>query len=212
MTVRAPQSIKWVFHSLSVAAVCLAGCARIPRQSVELSQSIGSGMAAEHRACVEMVDLYFDQKRERIDQWIEQKYVPTFVANVRTELKAAGKNPDAFDEELTIKLMRRVIQRRNEMQSGLQKTRQALLDKVNANHALLVNANQQLTALLESAADVQDAQSTLATALTHSSRDSIDFNRLDNQLNAWLDTAGDASKSADDLFDQLQSVFNPKQE
>jgi len=199
--------MKSFFNALAVASVLLTGCARIPRESVELSDRIGGGITGEHRAYVALVNLYFDQKRELIDQWIEQKYLPTFVANVRAELKAAGRDPDVFNEELTVKLMRRVTQRRNEMQADLEKTRHALLDKVEANHALLRDANLQLTALLKSAADVQDSHSTLAAALTNSRRGTIDFAGIDKKLTEYLETAGNLSGSAQGLFEQLNSVM-----
>jgi hypothetical protein len=202
--------MKLFVHAGAAVLVLVTGCARIPRESVTLSQSVGTGIAEQHRAYVQMVNLYFDQKREQIDQWIEQKYLPTFVANVRSELKAAGRDPDAFNEELTTKLIRRVIQRRSEMQSGLEKTRQVLLDQVEANHALLADANRQLTALLESAANVHEADAALAAALTSSTHGKINFDGIDQKLAEYLEAAGDVSKPAANLFEQLQSVINTK--
>jgi hypothetical protein len=186
----------------------LTGCAHVPPESVQLSQNIGTGIADAHRAYVAMINLYFDQKRDAIDQWIQQKYVPLYISTVRAKLTEKHLDPNSFDEALTTDIIQRITKKRDEMQAELEKTRIALLDKVESNNALLVRANNQLTAMLASAAKVQEANAALANALQQASGGKIDFQQMNQRFDAYLEKAGDISQKATSLYDALQPAIN----
>jgi hypothetical protein len=197
-----PQTLIFAF------IILLTGCAQIPSQSVDLSQNIGMGIAGDHRAYVGMLNLYFNQKRDMIDQWIEQKYTPLYIATVRTKLTEKKLDPNSFDEALTTDIVQRITRKRDEMQRELEKTRTSLLDRVESNHALLIGANNQLTALLLSAVKVQEADSALAASLKDATGGKIDFQQMDEKFNEYLEKAGDISKKATNLFNELQPIIN----
>lgn len=192
------------FWSFVLALSLLAGCAQIPSQSVELSQGVGTGLEEAHRAYVALVNLYFEQKRGTIDQWIEEKFVPLYISTVEKKL---GTN--SFDADLTSDIVQRIVKKRDEMHAALDRTRTTVLDKIEANHAILTRANTQLTALLQSASKVRESNSALTGALKDLSGGKVDFQSLDQKLNDYLEKAGAVSQQATGLYEQLQSVVNP---
>lgn len=198
-----------IYLSLSTLALLLiTGCAHVPPQAADLSRNIGAGMAGTQHAYVGMINLYFDQKHEAIDQWIEQKYTPLYISTVRAKLTEKKLDPNDFDEALATDVVQRIAKKRDAMQSELEKTRRALLDKVQSNYDLLFRANAELTALLQSASDVQEANSALADALKDASSGQIDFQLMNQKFNEYLNQAGDISQKATSLYNELQPALN----
>jgi hypothetical protein len=195
-------------YLLALGLMLFIGCAHIPPESVDLSQNIGTGIADAHRAYVGMVNLYFDQKRDAIDQWIEQKYTPLYISTVRAKLIEKKLDPNSFDEALITDIIQRIAKKRDGMQAELEKTRTSLLDKVESNNALLLRANNELTALVQSAVKVQEANSALAGALKDASGGKIDFQLMNQKFDEYLEKAGDISQKATNLYDELQPAIN----
>jgi hypothetical protein len=195
--------MKTLLTLLVLAAALLTGCAHVPPESVTLSRTIGEGITENHRAYDALINRWFDQKRDAVDRWIEHDYTSLYLATVRVKF-----NTNAFDEPLTADILQRITRKRDALQADLEKSRQTLLDRVDSNHALLVQANTRLTALLQSAVDVAAARAVLTGSLTNAGGGRIDFAALDQKFNAYLQRTGDLAEKTAGLYDELQSTLN----
>jgi hypothetical protein len=72
----------------------------------------------------------------------------------------------------------------------------------------LLRANNELTALVQSAVKVQEANSALAGALKDASGGKIDFQLMNQKFDEYLEKAGDISQKATNLYDELQPAIN----
>ncbi|HXE42334.1 MAG TPA: hypothetical protein VN516_04850, partial [Candidatus Baltobacteraceae bacterium] len=100
-----------------------------------------------------------------------------------------------------------IAHKRDVMQAELEQSRLAVLDRVESNNALLLQASAQLTALLTSAANVEEADGALTGALKNASGGRIDFAAMDKKFEDYLQRAGDLSQKTASIYDELQSTI-----
>lgn len=57
---------------LGFAAIALVGCAQIPKESVELSSTVGRDVSAIQVSHLTLINIYFDDKEAMINKWVDQ--------------------------------------------------------------------------------------------------------------------------------------------
>jgi hypothetical protein len=73
------NTIRLVWFAL-VAALLLSGCAQVPKESVELSATLGRDLQEVQQSHRRSVDLLFERDVERITNYIENVATPAFIA------------------------------------------------------------------------------------------------------------------------------------
>ena len=210
------MKVRTILHRWKYAAVSLviltqmivSACASIPKDSVALSKEIGKGIAENQRAYISLLNRYFDQKKKQIDSAIIEDYLPSYISNLRKELRKAGKDPDSFDSKMLGDVVSDVIQKRDEMQAELEKTRVMLTERISGDQTLLLQANATLTGLLGSAADVQEATSSLGEVLVKHVKPDFDLEEFEKVFDEYLVKAGDAAAKTERLYDKVRSIIN----
>jgi hypothetical protein len=66
------------FMALAITFFALSGCATIPSEAPTLSQELGNRISAIEEANITLLHKFFDQKRQQVDKFIEEEWVPTF--------------------------------------------------------------------------------------------------------------------------------------
>ena len=66
---------------LAGLALILSACVSIPPEAPELSAELGKRISAIEAANVTLLHRYFDRKREDIDEFIEEEWLPEFAKN-----------------------------------------------------------------------------------------------------------------------------------
>ena len=61
--------------------ILLAACASVPPEAVELSQVAGRRVADAQASHEALAAAYFDLSRQRIEDFIDQRWTPRFLAN-----------------------------------------------------------------------------------------------------------------------------------
>lgn len=69
---------KIVRFAIFTVALALVGCASIPREAPELSAELGKRISAIEDSNITLLEQFFDQKREEVDRFIEDEWVPEF--------------------------------------------------------------------------------------------------------------------------------------
>ena len=191
--------VGWVF--------LLSGCAGMPKQSVQLSQEVGKGIASYHQAYTNVLNEYFAQKREAINRFILNTYLPAYIENIKAELKAAGEDPEKLHPFMVHDVVKDVAAKRDAMQEELEKTRIALIDAVSKDYLLLIHANATITGLLQSAVDVNEAAVSLSGSIETVSGNQIDFDEVEAKFNEYLLDAGSFSSNSISLYESVKAML-----
>lgn len=159
-----------------VIAFTLFGCAQIPKESVELSNTVGRDVSAIQVSHLALIKLYFDDKEALVNRWVDQVYAPSQITAVvgntaiRSELEkaiteaATGQNQDVlikrFDSVIT-RIRKDVEQTRKELLAPVQSAREDTLTKIQAAYSQVQLGNNIVTGYLSSLVKITDTQNEL---------------------------------------------------
>ncbi|MEW6600709.1 MAG: hypothetical protein AB1499_07040 [Nitrospirota bacterium] len=75
------------------------GCASAPRQTVELTEIVDSQIAEMQVSHEKFVHLYYDKMRSDVEIFMEERWIPQFLANV---VEGTGPSSKQFREDLDV--------------------------------------------------------------------------------------------------------------
>jgi hypothetical protein len=198
------KAVKFVCAGL---ILLLPGCAGMPKQSVQLSQEVGRGIAAYHQAYTNVLNEYFVQKRGAINRFILDTYLPAYMENIMVEMELAGEDPEKLHPFMVHDVVKDVAAKRDAMQEELEKTRIALIDAVSRDYLLLIHANATITGLLQSAVDVNESAASLSGTIESVSGNQIDFDEVEAKFNEYLLDAGSFSSNSISLYESVKAML-----
>ena len=187
--------------------ILLDGCAQIPKESVALNVKVGQAIVDKHRAYLNLLDRYFENRRSQIDEAIYQRYLPEYLTNIREGLRSAGENPDVFTGAMVADILHDVNGKRDQMQSELEKVRVKLVDRINADHLVVLQGNAAVTAILQSAVDVQEGGRSAVETIVRPFAPPFDVDEFESKFDKFLKDAGDTSKRASDFYNTVKSLL-----
>jgi hypothetical protein len=197
-----------------VGLICLAGmigCAQVPKQSVELSETVGRDLAELHRSHRDLANLLYDRMERDVNRFIDNVYVPFQVERTLKEhqaeltgaIEAAGR-PDSTGERQSTavammsifleELHAEVEDYRTKKLRPLREQRQQLVKSIDDAYTRVREANSVTTGYLSSVAKVHQAQSELLER----------FGMPDFQARV-VKRATDLSEKLDDLSKKVKS-------
>lgn len=211
---------------LAVAnAICafLLGCAQVPPQSVELSATLGRDLLELQRSHRKAVDLLHDRDIERVNTYMQQTAIPTYVGIVVTAVgpklaadlaKANAANATQADKDLIYDEMRKTVlgissrieKQRQELSAPIENARRERLQELDLAYAQMQRANSVLTAHLASIVKVSSVQDELlAKAGLKDFRQKVGDTALtlDKQIEGALSSAA----NAEDAVAKVKAVF-----
>lgn len=191
----------------------LVGCATIPRQSIDLSESIGTGLERSRAAHLATLGAFHDRLAADNDEWVQTVFVPRLIANAQermaTACSAAGDaSADCArltTEDFTV-LLEEAMRFRDELQSALEKNYRATAQSVGRHYASLIRANEGLSAMLRSAVDVNDATREAAGAVEDATGVDIDTDAIQQAFADFLRRAGETGADISELEETLEAI------
>ena len=144
-------------------------CAQVPKESVELSVTVGRDLAEVHRAHRELAVRYFDQIKGDINAFVDEVYRPHTIKHSmrRFDLidrvvaaRAPGAKVDALSVmELYVTMVSEEIEAyRRELLDPIEAYEREVLTGIDDAYQKLQNANAIVTGHLASIRKVHDAQ------------------------------------------------------
>ncbi|QDK80792.1 hypothetical protein EXU85_20145 [Spirosoma sp. KCTC 42546] len=204
-----PRFSTFLAWSLVVLTIGFSACARIPSQSVALSDQLRAEVARMHQLNVALTNNLFQRKRADIDAFIEKEYIPSFAATLMKSLPADFNVKDNFPALLS-KSMVRISARRDSMQTALDAQRISLIERLNEDYRIYERGAVGLQALLESAVKVSDSRQQAFSQLKSLSGNRIDLNAIEGTIDTFIRKGGKLSDNIQQLNDDLTKLFNPK--
>ena len=186
--------------------VTFSSCATIPKESVELNQAVKQGIISQQKAYQNLFNDYFNQKKEKIDKWITDVYAPAFIKNFHALMSKEGI-ADTNNESSYI-ILNKLIQKRDSMQTDLEKVKEIIWQKIAQDQTLLLDANEQITLLLKSSVYVQEASKSLLNNVSKISSLNFNFQNLDNKFDQYLSNLSNSTNKYVPLIDIIQPLIN----
>ncbi len=174
------------------------GCASIPKSTYQVSEIIGEKIKSNEEAYLNLVDKYFEEKRDKIDMWIVRVYFPRLIDNIKKQM-TTRPTENQYEDIVGV-----VIEKRDEMQLELEKTRVIVIETVRTNYSELIRANKDLTQLLKSSSDLKDA---IEKQVKKTTGVKFDFDEFDKTFEGYLDTSDKAVKQTKKLYDKVEELI-----
>ncbi len=209
--------------ALFAIIVFLTACAQIPKESVELSATVGRDVTTVYKSHRELAKLLFGRMRRDVNQFVDNVYAPY---QIRSAMENDFKNAksvqeqdrkasillainNAFRPDSSDKLQRQVLDAMGFMVSTIQddigSKRQELLKPIDdqetfvlaaidRNYSQIIYGNSIVTGYLASVVKVRDAQNEVLNAI------GVDVNLSDvagKKLAAASDTVSDLVRKAE---------------
>ena len=193
-----------MFVPIMLILVLTQACASIPKESADLSRYVGDMIASTKVAHISIVNRYFDKMKTEVDEFSFHEYKDALLANVR---KAAKKRDSAFVElsfDQYDQVISRIQQRRDEWVREVDKGRQTILISLEEHYSLMTQANASLTALLRSAANLNQSEAALID------RYGASAGLSSTKLKEWEEKMYDATTKVRSLIDGAMEALKAK--
>lgn len=152
---------------LALVGLLCAGCASIPPEAPELSAQLGSRISAVESAHRRLLADFFNEKRRRVDEFVQETWVPLFAKNFFDDPKiaavwqqvVASSDPNDRLKFITMvgpKLQEKINAKRTELIQPLDQLEQEIALKLQAEYDQMQSINGTLTAFLQSASKVEE--------------------------------------------------------
>lgn len=164
--------MKFTYHGLLLVTLFSVGCAVVPKESIELSATVGRDLEMIHKANRNLAVMHFDYLLADVDRFVDEVYRPFMIEatadslRLVDEFKAALAGTHAedldgldvlidFSEELSAK----IDSFRAEMRAPLEAQRDSVLFSIDEAFQQVQTANAVVTGHLASVRKVHDTQS-----------------------------------------------------
>lgn len=176
--------MKFPSITLALLMILTTGCAQLPKESVELSATVGRDLSEMRKSHVALVKIYYEGLIKDINQFIDNAYLPyqiqktladpmikqDMLASIETasrEDSTGQSQKDAFEKLKFFHLIihEEVEDYRKLKLAPVQKQYQSVLSDINASYDQIHYANSIVTGHLASVVKVHDTQNEILEKL-----------------------------------------------
>lgn len=200
-----------------VVAMILAGCYSAPRQTIELAEITDEQIAELHKSHLRFVQLYYDKLREDINDFMDNKWAPTFLAKAVENQQFREKLDEAYLANDQVKLgavmlgfsksaLREINKRRSELSAPVDEQERMVVDEINGAYADLQRSQAAVKSFLASVVNLKEQQDlTLKKlgVLEKSQRITNAVLEKSNRLSKILKSGEDADKILQQVTEEL---------
>ncbi|MDP2541773.1 hypothetical protein CSC81_15195 [Tenacibaculum discolor] len=177
------------YFYVSVFSFFLFSCASIPSSTVTLTKEVIKEADNMHQLNVSLVNRLFDERKEKINLFIENKYTPTLLK------KFEGLLPDSLDYKKELpNILNSIVpiinRKKDSLQSVLDLQKQDILNQLNSNYSDYNKATTSLQNLINSVVKVKTTESDALSAIDQLTGDRINIKKVENTINQSIDKTG----------------------
>jgi hypothetical protein len=190
----------------------VAGCAKIPVQSVALADALQVEGERMHRLNTIFLNRIFLSKRDEIEKFIKEQYAPMVVQNMMKGVNEADFKANLKTDlpEFTSAVTGVVNTRRDSLVTALELQKEKIVEKLNADYAVYNTGALELKRLLESAVKVDKEKQALFTQAKTLSNNRIDFTSLEAAIDKFIHASGNVGNNAQDLNNIINRLLTNK--
>ncbi|AZJ31872.1 hypothetical protein SAMN05444344_1706 [Tenacibaculum mesophilum] len=179
------------YFYVSIFSFLLLSCASIPSSTVTLTKEVIKEADNMHALNVSLINKLFDERKEKINLFIENKYTPTLLKKFESLL------PDSLDYKKELpNILNSIVpiinHKKDSLQSVLDLQRQDILNQLNSNYSDYSKATTSLQNLINSAVNIKTTESDALSAIDQLTGDKINIKKVENTINQSIDKTGSA--------------------
>ena len=175
----------------------IVGCASIPSEAPELSAQLGTRISAVETSHRRLLADFFDEKRKRVDEFIQDQWVPVFAQELFTDPKISSyweevvKSQDMSDRLKFIvlagpRLQKKINAKRLELIQPLDELERTIALRLKSEYDNMRAINNTLTTFLLSASKVEETRRRYLEMVGISEKQIYDFINETDQAIAEL--------------------------
>lgn len=226
--------MKFRIVSLLLVVTLFTACVSIPKETVTLSQTLGSDLKVLHNAHRNIIRIHFEKIRSDVNSFVDDIYAPFIIHYVlKSELKKyKEKNPSLFgaieiagqqegkiEAENALNEMfnfqdaarKQIESKRNELLSPIIKQELEIVMAVNQSYEHAIYANSTITAYLQTARRVKGSQQEALSMIGIGGVDTLISNSLVNvseQVEDAVKTGKGIDIQSNDAYEKIEKISN----
>lgn len=215
-------------------ALSLTACVSIPKETVTISQMLGSDLQQLHKAHRNIIDVHFNKIKSDVNTFVDDVYAPYIIHYVlKNELneykegrpsiygtiETAGKQEGKQESNAAINEMsdfltaarEQIESKRSELLTPIIQQETEIIMAVNQSYENAQYANSTITAYLQSIRKVKDAQQEALSMLGLQGVDSLITNslvRTSEQVDLAVKQGKKIDIQSDEAAKQLEEIFS----
>ena len=190
--------MKWI---LSISFL-FVGCVSIPRQTAQLTVLLGNQIAESKITHLNLIDEWAKERRARTEQFLEYRWIPTFIDNFMDPVGEPSKNlksalksdcrPVIADEikEITSAVSKQIEKKRKELFDAIDAQAQNLKSAVTLHYAETERMHRAITSNVQSVVKGQEFEKQIRDAMARPLKEIVPIEN--------------ASKALDKLFEEVK--------
>ena len=203
--------------AVALALIVLAACDLVPKESVELSNTVGKDLEEVHRAHRALAELHFGSIEREVNSFIDTTYRPAFIREFAKEFslnaqvtRILNDDPDKLLPVLTRFVevsVDRIEQKRVELLAPIQAQKVAVITEIDQAHRQIQAAQAVVTGHLSSVRRVREVQNEiLADVGLEGIREKVAAKTADvsNRVADLVVRAGKVERGQDAVAEKLQ--------
>ena len=217
---------------LLTLTVLISSCVSIPKETVQLSQALGSDLKVLHTSHRNAVSIYYEKIKDNIDIFIKDVYTPFVInfvlkkqltsyksgqASIFKSLNDAAQNASTTSTEKAVKDIRgflsaadkQVKKKRAELMNPIVKQETEVLLKIDQSYQNAMYANSTITAYLSSIRKVKETQQEALSLVGLKGLDSTITTRLlqlSNNVKIAIEKGKEIDTKSDNAINQIKEI------
>jgi hypothetical protein len=213
-------------------SVLISSCVSIPKETVELSQTLGSDLKVLHTSHRNTVTIYYQKIKDNIQIFIKDVYAPYIInyvlkkelnsynngqESIFKSLNDAAKNNNVADTEKATKDMqdflsaanRQIKKKTDELMSPIISQETELLLKIDKAYQNAMYANSTVTAYLSSIRKVKETQQEALSMIGLKNVDSLITNKLlklSDGINEAIQKGKEIDTKSDNALNKIKEI------
>ena len=176
----------------------VVSCASIPASTATLSQEVISEAGSMHQLNIALVNQLFDERKDKVNDFINNQYIPKFVTNFEAKIPAG--TDIATELPNILKSVMPVISRKRDSLQGLLDTqRTQVITSLNESYSNYQQASSTLQNLISSAVKLKQSEANTLAQIQSLTKTNIDIGQITGHLDSLLIKTGNG-------FDKLLNV------
>jgi hypothetical protein len=201
------QSSKYIISILVFVNMLFSSCAKLPIESVTLSQYIIDEGERMHKINLQLINSMFKEKRDKIDEFIKNDYTPSMLNNMMKSIETTDK-PSEVIPAIVSAATPKIVEYRNQLQSSLETTRIKILSKLDDEYNNFKEASKSLKDLLNSAVKVDSERKKIMEDLKKYSGGKVDINSIESALDNYTNKGGEIGAKITELNSTIDGLLN----
>jgi hypothetical protein len=217
-----------------IALFVFTACASLPKETVTLSQTLGSDLIVLHNAHRNIIELHFNKIEDDINSFVNDVYAPFIIHYaLKSELKKykegnsslygiieiAGKEEGKKESEDAINVMqefqeaarKQIEKKRSELLTPIIKQRGEIIVAINQSYDNAIYANSTITVYLQSLQKVKSTQQDALSLIGLKGADTLITNsivQVSEQVEKAVKMGKDIDIKSDDALIQMEKIEN----